>query len=101
MVKLIALYSQPDDPIAFDQHYRDVHTPLARKMPGLRKIEIDRVKSSPMGQARYYQIASLYFDDLDALNKSMASPEGKAAAKDLMGFAGKIVHLMVADSIEA
>ena len=69
MVKLIAIYSQPDDPIAFDQHYRDIHTPLARKMPGLRKIEIDRVKSSPMGLPRYYQVAALYFDDLDALNK--------------------------------
>ena len=38
------------------------------------------------------------FDDLDALNAAMKSPEGKAAAKDLMTFAGSIVHLMIAQA---
>lgn len=96
MVKLIVLYSKPEDPAAFDKHYAEVHGPLAKKMPGLKKFELGRVTGSPMGEPRYYLTAELYFDDEAALNAAFASPEGKASAKDVMGFAGKIVHMMVA-----
>ncbi len=37
-VRLIALYNQPDDPAAFDAHYRDVHAPMVRRYPGLRDL---------------------------------------------------------------
>lgn len=97
MVKLIAIYSRPDDPAAFDSHYAEVHTPLARKMPGLRRLEVARMRSSPQGEPRYYQVAEMWFDSHEALGAAMSSPEGKAAAKDLFSFAGKYVHLMVAD----
>ncbi|MBL8877833.1 MAG: EthD family reductase [Phycisphaerales bacterium] len=98
MVKLIALYQKPADAEAFNNHYRTVHMPLANKMPGLRRCELGWVTGSPGGEARYHLVAELYFDSLDALNAAMKSPEGKAAAKDLMSFAGSIVHLMVADA---
>jgi len=97
MVKLIALYGKPDDPQAFDRHYFEVHTPLARKMPGLRRLEASPVTGSPGGEPRYHLVAEMYFDDQAALNAAMKSEEGKAAARDLMSFAGKIVHLMVAE----
>ena len=37
------------------------------------------------------------FDNKDALFAALKSDEGKAAGKDLMGFAGKIVHMMFAE----
>jgi uncharacterized protein (TIGR02118 family) len=37
------LYDRPDDPEAFDRHYRDVHIPLARKIPGLRRYTVSRI----------------------------------------------------------
>jgi uncharacterized protein (TIGR02118 family) len=37
----------------------------------------------------------MYFDDIDALNASMASPEGKAAASNLMSFAKELVIMMI------
>lgn len=98
MVKLIALYQKPADVEAFNSHYRNVHIPLANKMPGLRRCDLGWVTGSPAGEARYHLVAELYFDNLEALNAAMKSPEGKAAAKDLMTFAGSIVHLMVADA---
>jgi uncharacterized protein (TIGR02118 family) len=97
MVKLIALYSRPEDPAAFDRHYRDVHTPLAAKMPGLRKLELLPVTGSPMGEARYHLVAQMTFDSLEDARAALKSPEGMAAGKDLMGFAGKLVHLMFAN----
>lgn len=100
MVKLIALYKAPDNPAEFDQHFSEVHTPLVKKMPGLRKLEAAKITGAlPTGrdEARHYLIAEMYFDSQDSLNASMASPEGKAAARDLMSFAGNIVTMFFAE----
>jgi hypothetical protein len=54
MIKLIALYRTPADAAAFDKHYHEIHTPLVRKYPGLRKLEITRVTGAPIGDAKYH-----------------------------------------------
>lgn len=97
MVKLVAIYKKPEDVAAFDKHYHEVHTPLALKMPGLIKAEIARVTGGPMGESPLHLIAELYFNDMASLNAAMGSPEGKAAAKDVMGFAGKVVQMHFAE----
>ncbi|MBO8172401.1 MAG: EthD family reductase [Bacillaceae bacterium] len=97
MVKLIALYKHPEDKEAFDRHYEEVHTPLAEKMPGLEKLEVTRIVGAPQGKSEYYLMAEMYFKDQDTLNNAMKSEEGMAAAKDLMGFAGKIVSMMIGE----
>ena len=38
-VKLVVLYTQPDDPAAFEEHYLGVHMPLAGAVPGLQRAE--------------------------------------------------------------
>ena len=38
-IKLVVLYTQPDDPAAFDEHYLGVHMPLVAKLPGLERAE--------------------------------------------------------------
>lgn len=93
MVKLIAIYKQPEDKESFDRHYREVHAPLAAKMPGLIKLEVNRIYGTPSGTSDLYLIAEMTFNDRDALHAALSSPEGKAAGKDLMGFAGKIVSM--------
>jgi uncharacterized protein (TIGR02118 family) len=100
MVKLIALYTKPDDTDAFKRQYLNEHVPLAQKMPGLRKCELCWVTGSPGGEPRYHLVASLYFDSLADLKAAMKSPEGMAAAKNIMGFAGKLIHMMIADVAE-
>lgn len=97
MVKLIAIYSKPSDVAAFETHYREVHTPLARKLPGLRKLEISRAAGAVGGEPRYHMISEMYFDDMPALKAALKSPEGQAAGKDVMGFAGNILHMMFAE----
>jgi len=98
MVKLIAIYQKAEDTAAFEQHYRNVHMPLAMKMPGLRKCELGWAKASPGGVPRYHLVAELYFDDKAALKAAMMSPEGMAAAKDVGEFAGKLIHMIIADA---
>jgi len=41
-VKLVVLYTQPDDPDAFDRHYVGTHLPLVDKIPGLQRAEAAR-----------------------------------------------------------
>ncbi|MBI5763126.1 MAG: EthD family reductase [Planctomycetes bacterium] len=101
MVKLVAVYRTPEDPAAFDKHYFETHVPLAKKMPGLIKCEIEKVVGSPMPSAETpYLAAHMYFANMDALKAAMASPEGKASAKDLMGFAGKYVRMHFTQVVE-
>lgn len=98
MVKLIALYKRPADVEAFERHYTDVHAPLVRKMPGLKKLEVSRTFGAPAGEAKYYLMAEMYFEDKAAMFAALGSDEGKAAAKDVMGFAGDIIHMMFANA---
>ncbi len=96
MVKLVAIYTSPEDVQVFENHYREVHTPLVKKMPGLRKLEVTHFFGAPQGDPRYYMMAEMCFENKDALFAAVKSPEGGAAAKDLMSFAGKCVHMMFA-----
>lgn len=97
MVKLIAMYKKPYNTEEFDRRYFQEHVPLASKMPGLRRVEISRVLGAPQGEADYYLMAEMYFEDMESLKAAMGSPEGKAAAKDLMNFARDIVSMMFAE----
>ena len=97
MVKLIALYSKPQDTEAFDQHYVDVHTPLVKKLPGLRRLEVSKITGAPIGGSKYYLVAEMYFDNQQAVDSAMASLEGRASAKDLMSFAANILTLFYAE----
>lgn len=93
MVKLIALYRKSADPAVFNKHYYDIHLPLVKKTPGLRKAEITKITGAPLGETKYHLMAELYYDSVEAMNAANASPEGRAAGKDLMSFAADVVTL--------
>jgi uncharacterized protein (TIGR02118 family) len=97
MVKLVAMYKQPQNPAEFDKQYFEEHIPLAVQMPGLKKSEVAKITGTPAGASEYYMIAELYFDDMEALKAAMGSPEGRAAAKQLMTFAKEIVSMHFAE----
>ena len=101
MVKLIALYKTPSDPATFDAHYASVHTHLVKKIPGLRKLEVAKITGAPIGETQYYLMAEMYFDDQDSMQRSLASNEGKATARDLASFAGTIVTMFYAEVQES
>jgi len=91
MIKLVALYRKPSETAEFDSHFESIHTPLLRKLPGLKRLETTRVTGAPLGEAKYYRIAEAYFDDRDAMDRALASAEGKAVVKDLLSFASDLV----------
>lgn len=101
MVKLIALYERPEDEAAFFEHYENVHAPLARKVPGLEKLVVNRVYADAFGrEPRHVLIAEMHFPDRATFDAAMRSEENRALGKDLMGFAKGIVTVLFADSSE-
>ncbi|HWE47391.1 MAG TPA: EthD family reductase [Caulobacteraceae bacterium] len=96
MAQLMVIYSTPADAAAFDKHYADVHTPLAKKIPGLRRFETSAgAIGTPSGPSAYHLIAILHFDDVAAIQAAFATPEGQAAAGDLRNFASAGVELLI------
>jgi uncharacterized protein (TIGR02118 family) len=81
--KLVVLYGNPDDPAAFDAHYRDVHAPLVEQIPGLERWSAAKfVGAADNGDVPYYQIVELHFADTDAVQAAFGSSEGQATAAD-------------------
>ena len=105
MHTLTAIYRAPENKEEFDKHYLDIHTPLAKQMEGLRRMEVTWVEKmlTPGNDtlpAAPHLVCTMYFDDAEALNLSMKSPSSRAAAKDLMGFAGPLVSMIVGHTEE-
>ena len=82
-VKLVVLYTQPDNPGAFDEHYLGTHGPLVAQIPGLLRWEGARLVGSPDGgDLAYHRMAELWFADQAALDDALGSDEGRATASD-------------------
>ncbi|HEX9610145.1 MAG TPA: EthD family reductase [Candidatus Limnocylindria bacterium] len=102
MPRLIVLYNQPDDPEAFDAHYRDVHTPIVRAYPKLRELKTCTPEGVGGRPSPYYLMAEMSFDSQADLNEALSSEAGAASARDLRSFAtGGTVLFVVPDSTDA
>jgi uncharacterized protein (TIGR02118 family) len=96
--QLVALFHTPPDPAAFLEHYRTVHVPLVRAMPGLRAFRVSIVRDRVMGDGDWFLMAVMEFSDRAALDAAMASPEGRAAGRDVARLAGSLVTLLTTDT---
>lgn len=82
-VKLVVLYTHPDDADAFEQHYTGTHTPLVDQIPGLQRTEVGKIGAAiDGGEKTYYRITELYFADDAAMQAGFGSAEGQATAAD-------------------
>jgi uncharacterized protein (TIGR02118 family) len=89
MARMLVVYRTPSDPEAFDRHYFEIHVPLAKKLPGLRRYDVSRGPIvTPNGQDAAYLIATLSFDgDIAAIHHAFASEAGQECAADRRRFA--------------
>ena len=88
MARLMVLYKTPKDTAAFDKYYFETHVPIAKKLPGLKKYEVNQGGvGSPAGDPGIHRIAILHFDDMASIHAAFGSPEGRAAAADVGNFA--------------
>lgn len=101
--KVLAQYNRPTDPTAFDTYYAETHTPITKKIPGLRSFLVSTGPiAAPDGSpAPYHLIAELIFDSMADLQAGLSSAEGRAAARDLRNFAGAGVSMTIYETHDA
>ncbi|HXP74096.1 MAG TPA: EthD family reductase [Stellaceae bacterium] len=87
MARMLVIYKTPQDPAAFDKHYFEVHIPLAKKLPGIRKYEVSRGAVTTLADGEAYMVAILTFDSVAAIKAAFASEAGAACAADRRHFA--------------
>jgi uncharacterized protein (TIGR02118 family) len=93
--QVTVLYNHPEDPARFDQHYDEVHAPLAATIPGLQRYTVTRPGAGPDGtKAPYHLVAVLEYESEEAYGAGMSTPEGKATRADLANFAMAGVTLL-------
>lgn len=95
MIRITSLHGFPADSEEFDRYYREVHTPIVQRIPGARRIRFGRALRTVDGEAPpYYLVSDVYFDDLAALERALASPEMSEAIADVPNFASGGVTIM-------
>ena len=100
MEKLIALYKTPQDAEAFLDHYRTVHVPLVKQLPGLLRVEVTLLKRTLVGEEGNFLLAEMVFADPESFKAALKSPENAAVGADAMAFAGSLITVMTGTSVE-
>jgi uncharacterized protein (TIGR02118 family) len=89
MLKFVVVACRRPDLSAreFQDYFRQVHGPLAERLPGLRRYvrnypAPDQTRNPPPWDC----IVELYFDDWESMEAAWRSPEGKQSDADLQAF---------------
>lgn len=73
---------------AFAKHWLDVHGPLARKVPGIRRYvqnhiaEATRHPDLPPAAQQVDGVVEMWFDDRQSMEAALGSPEARAMFDD-------------------
>ena len=97
------VYKQPKSPAAFEKYYKETHLPLVSSKQqeiGFTKAELTKFTSTLDGKKpTFYRQAELYFDNMDALKKGLATPGFKAVGDDLAKFAtGGLIGMIAVET---
>ncbi len=74
---------------AFQRYWREVHGPIAARIPGLRRYVQSHVLPELYQGERpvaYDGVAELWYDDRESWDRARASPETRAALEDERNF---------------
>jgi len=89
----------------FVKHWVEVHAPLAHAVPGLRRYvqchirEEQRRPDIPSLDLEVDGIAELWYDDREAMVRSLASPEARTLQADGALFIGRIKTFTVEEKV--
>jgi uncharacterized protein (TIGR02118 family) len=83
------------DEAGFARHWRDVHGPLAARLPGLigyvQNHIVARAPTRHNGVVhRIDGVSQLWFADIESMQTGMASPEQDACVRDISGFLQRV-----------
>jgi len=107
VIKSISLLTRKDGWTheAFVKHWIEIHAPLAHAVPGLRRyvqshIQGERARPDiPATDVAVDGIAELWYDDAEAMQRALASPEAKRLHADGALFIGRIKTFIVEEKV--
>ena len=105
MFKAIILLSRGEDqsPEDFHKWWLDEHAPLARQLPGLKKLVFNLVApdaNDGMNGIPYDGVSELWFDTRDDFDAAYATELGKRVASDSLAHVSGRLRLFVEEHIQ-
>jgi uncharacterized protein (TIGR02118 family) len=101
MTTLLALIRRPagDEAAlaAFEAGYRTSHLPLIARVPGLRGIDVRRVRRRLMGDDDFVLATAMHFDDWEAAKVALGSPEMAEAGASLEAIGSGLTTLLATE----
>ena len=91
MYKLYAFWSAPksEDTDAFEEHYTQIHGPLAAKVPHIRSLATTRTPAGlEGGEPAFFRVAEMIFDSKEQFEESTESSQWQELRAD----AGKLIE---------
>ena len=100
MAKLIVLYTEPADPVHFDTHFRTVHIPLVRKLPGLRHFSFGPTSALDGDRGAFFWSFVGTFDSREAIVEAFGTPEGQDVVGDIPNYSQAAPVILYLDETE-
>ena len=100
MHKLMILFKRSAGILDMEARWSNEFVQKAEAMPGLRRVSVSRVAGGPSGGVDLHLVHEFFFDDFQALQHALSSPEGQVAGRALMSFAADTVTICFAEHLE-
>jgi uncharacterized protein (TIGR02118 family) len=100
MFKVIAVYQVLSDEakkLAFEEHFKNIHTPICLKIPGIKEVRVNKIFGGPTGSSTLHQIIEMVFENKESWKAAMKTPEMMESGKDAVKFAGDLVSVHFAE----
>ena len=81
MARFVVMCDTPSDIEVFERHYREVHVPLAKQLPGLRRYTVSHDATPVIGEP-YHLVAMLDWEDMESQGAAPDSKTGNKTAED-------------------
>jgi uncharacterized protein (TIGR02118 family) len=97
---VLELHAHPEDESVFDLYYREVHSQLLEKLPGLASYTMNWTEPGPDGSpAPYRVISALEWNSKDEMVAAVTGEVVSEAAIDLENYAGRGLRTLACRSI--
>lgn len=99
MFKVIAVYKAFDESkkAALEEHFKNVHTPICLKIPGIKEVRVNKIFGGPTGASNLQQVVEMVFENKDAWKAAMKTPEMMESGKDAVKTYGDLVSVHFAE----
>lgn len=103
MVKFVGMIQKKDGLTMeeFERYWQEVHVPIMLKTPGVIKYRINIVdkENSMNPEFPYDGFSEVWFEDLESMNRCLASPEFDEIRRDVPNFQRHIERIVLHEHV--